>query len=221
MENDTAITQYNMNDIEQVKLFANNLADYIKQNALSVKIKGSDYVKCEGWQYAGNCLGIMPLITELKDKAENSDTVYKYRATAILQRRKDGEIVGRGIAICSNKEPNKKTFEEYAIASMAQTRAIGKAYRNLLAWIVKLAGYAETPAEEMEEQTVQDDFAMEEIIGDIEKCKTVEELKVLYTKHKDLRINPAFMQSLKETRLKIENDGETTETAEHQQEPAQ
>ena len=33
--------------------------------------------------------------------------------------------------------------------SMAQTRALGKAYRMALGWIMKMAGYEATPAEEM------------------------------------------------------------------------
>jgi hypothetical protein len=56
--------------------------------------------------------------------------------------------MGRGIAICSNKEAIKRNFEEYAIASMAQTRAEGKAYRMLLSWLISAAGYETTPAEE-------------------------------------------------------------------------
>jgi hypothetical protein len=32
---------------------------------------------------------------------------------------------------------------------MAQTRAIGKAYRNLIGWVMKMTGYESTPAEEM------------------------------------------------------------------------
>jgi len=32
---------------------------------------------------------------------------------------------------------------------MAQTRAIGKAYRNVIGWVIKLAGYEGTPSEEM------------------------------------------------------------------------
>ena len=36
---------------------------------------------------------------------------------------------------------------------MAQTRAIGKAYRNILAWIIRAAGYEPTPAEEMDYMT--------------------------------------------------------------------
>jgi len=37
---------------------------------------------------------------------------------------------------------------------MAQTRACAKALRNVLAWVVVLAGYAPTPAEEMDSVTV-------------------------------------------------------------------
>src|SRR6185369_14512327 len=44
----------------------------------------------------------------------------------------------------------KRRFDEYAIASMAQTRAIGKGFRNLLGWLMKAAGVEATPAEEMD-----------------------------------------------------------------------
>lgn len=37
----------------------------------------------------------------------------------------------------------------FQLRSMAQTRACAKALRNVLAWVVVLAGYAPTPAEEM------------------------------------------------------------------------
>lgn len=41
----------------------------------------------------------------------------------------------------------------FQLKSMAQTRACAKALRNVLAWVVVLAGYAPTPAEEMEDHT--------------------------------------------------------------------
>ncbi len=53
----------------------------------------------------------------------------------------DNKLVSVGIAICSNKEGSKKFFDEYAILSMAQTRAVGKAFRNQLAWLMKAAGF--------------------------------------------------------------------------------
>jgi len=40
---------------------------------------------------------------------------------------------------------------QFQLRSMAQTRAGAKALRNALAWVVVLAGYAPTPAEEMDE----------------------------------------------------------------------
>jgi len=40
----------------------------------------------------------------------------------------------------------------HQIASMAQTRACAKALRNVLSWVVVLAGYKPTPAEEMVEE---------------------------------------------------------------------
>lgn len=55
------------------------------------------------------------------------------------------------------KRPRKeriKTGDEpvplFQMASMAQTRACAKVHRNVLSWIVVLAGYRPTPAEEMD-----------------------------------------------------------------------
>ena len=67
----------------------------------------------------------------------------------MIKRLKDGKVVARGFALCSNKEAIKKSFDEYAVLSMAQTRAIGKAYRNLIGWVMKLSGYEGTPSEEV------------------------------------------------------------------------
>lgn len=41
------------------------------------------------------------------------------------------------------------TADEYAVNSMAQTRASAKALRNAFGWVAELAGYQSTPAEEM------------------------------------------------------------------------
>ena len=96
-----------------------------------------------------------------------------------------GLPVSVGHALCSNKERSKRSFDEYAILSMAQTRAEGKAYRLLLGWLMKAAGFEATPAEEM-------DFAKDvppyikkhkeeaDIKIAIEFCESVDELKQLY-----------------------------------------
>jgi hypothetical protein len=47
-------------------------------------------------------------------------------------------------------EKRWKDADDYAIKSMAQTRAGAKALRNAFGWVAELAGYASTPLEEMD-----------------------------------------------------------------------
>jgi hypothetical protein len=88
----------------------------------------------------------MPVIDEIVDLS--TDGIIKYKAVVSLVRISNGDKIGSGFAICSNKEKGKQYFDEYAIVGMAQTRAISRAYRNAFGWIVKLAGYETTPVEE-------------------------------------------------------------------------
>jgi hypothetical protein len=113
-----------------------------------MNIQGKEFVNVEGWQYAGSRLGILPVVEELTNLSDEHEI--KYKAQVKLLNLRTEQVVGSGFAICSNKENGKKYYQEFAIASMAQTRAIGKAYRNILAWIIRAAGYEPTPAEEMD-----------------------------------------------------------------------
>lgn len=67
------------------------------------------------------------------------------------------KIVSTGTGFCSNLELKKCQFDEYSVNSTTQTRSIGKAYRNLLGYIMNEAGYESTPAEEMAEEHLKDD----------------------------------------------------------------
>jgi hypothetical protein len=66
-----------------------------------------------------------------------------------------GRVVGAGSAECLESEKTWKGRDDYARKSMAQTRAIGKAYRNTFGFIAKAAGFEATPAEEMPTQEEQ------------------------------------------------------------------
>lgn len=117
----------------------------IQQNLHSV-IKGKNYAQVEAWQLAGFLTGMTVMIEdEPRNLSTNNET--KYFASAKIYR--NGKVEGVGYALCSSKEATKKGFDEYAILSMAQTRAIGKAYRNKIGFIMKLAGFQPTPTEEM------------------------------------------------------------------------
>jgi hypothetical protein len=189
-----------------------DLAKLIKEKGLSSNIQGKQFVNVEGWQFAGASLGLMPIITETTDLTrrgtEPGQVEIKYMAKCEVRNINTGQLVATGVAICSNFEHSKKRFDEYAILSMAQTRAIGKAYRNLLAWLMKAAGFEATPAEEMDfaaqevkikvpsepenhsakeviaEVLEEMPFIKEDIMMDIANCTKIKQLTDIYFTHK-------------------------------------
>ena len=127
---------------------ATTLQTFVTERKLTANIQGKNYPLVEAWQFAGSQLGLIPVVREVKNLS--TDTELKYEAMVEVIRLTDSVVLSRGYAVCSNKENSKRRFDEYAIASMAQTRAVGKAYRNILAWLMKAAGFEATPAEEMD-----------------------------------------------------------------------
>lgn len=182
------IRKYNIDKPTQVIQMAKILKDYIIKNNLYVEIAGRNYVMVEGWQFAGGLLGLFPKVVEVKDLGDN-----KWLAHVEIIDKKSGSVVGSGYALCSKSELKKKAFDEYAILSMAQTRAIGKAYRNLIGWIMKAAGYEATPAEEMKTIKINEKEGKSksidiqqsiEIIRNTKDKKTLVDLKEKITKSK-------------------------------------
>ena len=153
------IRKYNLSSPAQIVRMAKIVKDYVNKNKLSVPITTKnkrtgevttrDYVMVEGWQFAGGLLGFSPEVVMVEDRTPDGTKNYKWFAEVIIVRNKDEKKVGRGFALCSKEEWKKQSFDEFAILSMAQTRAIGKAFRNKIGWVMKLAGYESTPAEEM------------------------------------------------------------------------
>ena len=149
--NKTAVV--NMNSPKALADFSKELKAFIVSNQLYTNIKGKNYVHVEGWQFAGASMGLFPIVEKVEDLSilEDSSKHYKYKAEVKLIQLSTGATVGYGIAVCSNKEKGKTDFDEYAVVSMAQTRAVGKAFRPSIGWIMKLAGYEATPAEEIDQ----------------------------------------------------------------------
>ena len=145
---------YELINKDSMLKLSTELSQLIQEKGLSSNIQGKQFVNVEGWQFAGASLGLMPIITETTDLTrrgtEPGQLEIKYMAKCEVRNITSGQLVATGVALCSNFERSKKGFDEYAILSMAQTRAIGKAYRNLLAWLMKAAGFEATPAEEMD-----------------------------------------------------------------------
>ena len=138
---------------------ANTLAPLVREQGLTVKglnnkNKETEYVMVEGWEVLGTFLGIVPVTTIIDEiKNKHGHTVgYKARATLyqnpIIQ---NDEIMGGTVIARAEAQADKTGFQKdmFAIASMAQTRALGKAYRMGLSWIMKMAGFEGTFAEDM------------------------------------------------------------------------
>ena len=66
---------------------------------------------------------------------------------------KDGIVVGGAEAYCMQDEPNWRSKPLFQLASMAQTRAASKSISNRYRWVVAMAGYGTTPAEEIPDET--------------------------------------------------------------------
>jgi len=165
------LTHYQLHNPQKSIEVAAILQKFVQEKKLTANIQGKQYPLVEAWQFAGSQLGLYPICTELKDISTPDEI--KYFAKVEVRRFEDDKLVSNGFAICSNKEYSKRKFDEYAIASMAQTRATGKSFRNLLAWLMKAAGFEATPAEEM-------DFATNVVTQDVtHEVPTKEELDLL------------------------------------------
>ena len=139
---------------------ANCLAPLVRNQGLVVKglnakDKEAEYVTVEGWEVLGTMLGIVPDTRIVEEMKNDKDRTIGFKARATLYQNptfEDGKIVGGHVlataeAYCTRDDFQKKYF---SMASMAQTRALGKAYRMALSWIMKMAGFEGTYAEDME-----------------------------------------------------------------------
>ena len=139
---------------------ANTLAPVVRNQGLVVKgLNNSnpeaEYITVEGWEVLGTMLGIVPDTRIVEEMKNEKGRVLGFKARATLYQNPDivdGKIMGghalaTAEAYCTRDDFQKKYF---SMASMAQTRALGKAYRMALSWIIKLAGFEATYAEDME-----------------------------------------------------------------------
>lgn len=132
--------------IERATSIAKALSDVIERQKLYTDIKGRKFVRVEGWTTLGAMLNIFPSVQWTRRIEGHGIT---WEARVIIQTL-DGKEISSAEAMCGSNEQTWAGRGEYAIRSMAQTRAVSKALRLPLAWIMTLAGYEATPAEEME-----------------------------------------------------------------------
>jgi hypothetical protein len=140
-------------------------------------MNGEQYLEFEDWQTVGQFYGYTVKTGDAV--AVEIDGVKGAKAHADLIDYRSGLIVGGAEAYCMRDEEKWNTRPKYEwqeqpdgdnkrvkiadeavpwfqLASMAQTRAGAKAFSNRLRWVVVLAGYRGTPAEEMNEDAASE-----------------------------------------------------------------
>ena len=128
--------------VEKATALATALKGVIVAQGLTSKISGKEYVLVEGWTLLGTMLGVFPVCSWTRPMEDGWEARVEARTLS-------GAIVGAAEAQCRRSETNWSVREDFALRSMAQTRATAKALRLPLGYVAKLAGYESTPAEEM------------------------------------------------------------------------
>lgn len=149
--------------LSNAKVLAQLLASVIKENHLYVTMKykkksggytESIHVYFEGWTTAGALAGqvlgesVFPVSVWTRRLDPKIHGAHGWEAR-VEARGYSGALMGAAEGMCSRMEEKWATAPDYQVRSMAQTRAGSKALRIALGWIISLAGFQATPAEEM------------------------------------------------------------------------
>lgn len=132
--------------IAKATSIATSLKDVVRRQGLITKIRDKEYPKCEAWTLLGTLLGVFPVMEWTREIPGGWEA-------RVCAQMKDGTVIGAAEAQCTHKEKMWADRDDYAVRSMAQTRATAKCLRMPLGFVMTLAGYEATPAEEMPQES--------------------------------------------------------------------
>ena len=148
--------------LDEASAKARVMKQVISANNLAVKIGGGEHIKVEGWITLATAYGCTAQIVWSR-KIEGYIQAYEAKAEVLKQTPNGVVVIGSAEAECGTRGDGQweNDSPEYAVRSMAQTRAISKAIAGVLRWVVVLAGYSGTPYDEMSgvKKTGPDTFA--------------------------------------------------------------
>jgi len=131
--------------IENGVAIANQLKRIVESASLVKNISGKKYVMAEGWTTLGAMLSVFPQVEWTRRMELGAGYAWECRVLLV----KDGKTLSSAEAMAASSEGAPWARNEYSVRSMAQTRATGKAFRLAFSWVMTLAGFEPTPAEEM------------------------------------------------------------------------
>ena len=135
--------------INEAADMARILKEVVTKAGLSRRLGGrKEHLEYEAWATIARWFNATP-ITEWTRPIKDGEKIIGWEARVNVVDS-TGRVIGSSEGMCMSDEPNWRGKPSYALRSMAQTRTAGKALRSLFAHIAVLAGYAATPAEEMD-----------------------------------------------------------------------
>lgn len=124
---------------------ATALRDIVERQQLFAVINGKRYPTVEAWAIIARMDNVVA-----REVAAVRHDDGSYEAAVELLRLGDLAVIGRASALCGAADDRPwSSRPEYARRSMAVTRATSRAFRQHYSWVMSLAGYEATPAEEM------------------------------------------------------------------------
>jgi hypothetical protein len=165
--------------VRRATRIANALDRVIKDRELRVNMgtraKPRWHIEVEGWQTLGTLLGLATILRDGYPRPLGPPVRYRARVEHFVGRGDERRLdrittydvdghsyeavvdVFRGSTLiasargrCDRTEARWARADEYAVASMAQTRATSRALKQAAGWIVALAGYESTPSAEVD-----------------------------------------------------------------------
>jgi hypothetical protein len=155
--------------LDQARKVADVLMKLVNEKELYLTVNKRKHLYVEAWETLAHFYGITAKVTDVRAVVDEITGAAGFEATADAIHMTTGAVISSARSMCLNNEDNWSNRPKYEypkgggervkvgevavptfqLASMAQTRAVGKVLRNVLAFVVALAGYETTPAEEM------------------------------------------------------------------------
>lgn len=159
--------------MKQAQEIANLLMDFVRKKNLAKKFGAEgEHIMLPAWQFAGHFYGYTASVTKTEPYQDDITGACGFKAWADVLNSQ-GIVISKAESLCLDDEENwgeraKYTYKDvpgmgrekvqtgsvrvpsFQLMSMAQTRAMSRGLSNVLRFVVVLAGYEGTPAEEMQ-----------------------------------------------------------------------
>jgi hypothetical protein len=135
--------------LEKVSAAARLLRELRAKNPSKVVIGGKPYDGFDVLQTTGTLLGVTSTVRHT--------SFVKYGDVSGIEAVADvvtssGRVISSAVSMCLTDEERWSGRPLFQVSSMAQTRACRKALRNVLAWVVTLAGFEKELNEDSEDE---------------------------------------------------------------------